>query len=66
MTMPLPGHSIHCFCPNCQEHHKKTGEPMTEFCVICSDPTPYLKTTPIDERSGYIEGVGQLCETCAK
>ena len=63
--MPLLGHSIHCFCVPCQEHHTRTGEPMIEFCVGCEQPTPYLKSTHIDLRKNYLETVGQLCETCA-
>ncbi|MBI2068908.1 MAG: hypothetical protein HYT67_02305 [Candidatus Yanofskybacteria bacterium] len=64
--MPLPGHNIHCFCIPCREHHKRTGEPMTEFCAICEKPTPYLKSTHINERENYLKDIGQLCEICAK
>jgi len=35
-----------------------------EKCVQCECDTPYLITTPIDERMYYIEGAGQLCEKC--
>jgi len=30
-------------------------------CVQCGKKSPYLKTTHIDLREGYIEGVGQTC-----
>jgi len=33
-------------------------------CVMCSDETQYDFSTHIDLRSGYIEGVGQLCFNC--
>jgi len=30
-------------------------------CVICGKETPYLKSTNIDYRTGYVEGGGQGC-----
>jgi hypothetical protein len=30
-------------------------------CVICGKETPYLRSTHIDLREGYVEGVGQGC-----
>ena len=33
-------------------------------CVSCNAITPYKKTTPIDQRGGYVDGAGQLCKTC--
>lgn len=30
-------------------------------CVICGKETPYLRTTHIDLRAGYVEGGGQGC-----
>jgi hypothetical protein len=30
-------------------------------CVICGKDTPYLETTHIDLRVGYVEGGGQGC-----
>lgn len=33
-------------------------------CVVCYTETPYMKNTPIEEREFYIEGCGQLCESC--
>jgi len=37
-----------------------------EICVICKQKTHIKKDQPIDERYGYIEGVGQLCYDCYK
>ena len=33
-------------------------------CVICGKQTQYKTNTHIDVRSGYIEGMGQLCGDC--
>jgi|LauGreDrversion4_2_1035121.scaffolds.fasta_scaffold564982_3 hypothetical protein len=33
-------------------------------CVMCSEETQYDFSTHIDLRTGYIEGVGQLCFNC--
>ena len=30
-------------------------------CVICGKETPYLRSTHIDLREGYVEGGGQGC-----
>ncbi len=35
-----------------------------EKCVMCGESVPYLKSTHIDRRVGYIEGAGQLCKEC--
>ena len=35
-----------------------------EVCAMCGDTVPYLKSTHIDLRNGYIEGAGQLCKDC--
>ena len=35
-----------------------------EKCILCEVETTTLKTTHIDFRTGYIEGAGQLCNTC--
>ena len=37
---------------------------IIEKCVICKVDTPYKKSTHIDMRKNYIEGVGQLCYGC--
>lgn len=35
-----------------------------DHCVLCNVETPYDFSTHIDLRTGYIEGVGQLCHIC--
>ena len=35
-----------------------------DICVLCGVETPYDKTTHVDVRLGYIEGIGQLCSAC--
>ncbi len=35
-----------------------------ELCVLCGKTTNVEKNTPIHKRTGYIEGVGQLCRDC--
>lgn len=45
----------------------KETKPEKDKCVICSKETPYLMTTHIDYRVGYVEGGGQGCfqpQTC--
>lgn len=37
-----------------------------DMCVMCSKPSDYTKDVPIEQRSGYISGAGQLCESCDK
>jgi hypothetical protein len=32
-----------------------------ERCLVCGEFTPYLKSTHIDMRYGFIEGAGQGC-----
>lgn len=36
----------------------------TEKCILCHADTGYKFDTPIEERDGYVEGVGQLCWRC--
>ena len=33
-------------------------------CVVCNKTTKYAKTDHILSREGYVEGAGQLCESC--
>ena len=33
-------------------------------CVVCNKTTKYAKTDHIFIREGYVEGAGQLCESC--
>ena len=44
------------------------GKPLLknkkEYCVICHKPTQYFYTTPVQERTNYVIGCGQLCEKC--
>ena len=35
-----------------------------ELCVSCGEETPYLLSENIYNRNYYVEGAGQLCETC--
>ena len=35
-----------------------------EKCVLCHADTGYTFNTPVEERDGYVEGVGQLCWKC--
>lgn len=35
-----------------------------ERCVICGRATDILAQTPLEQRSGYVETVGQLCTDC--
>jgi hypothetical protein len=35
-----------------------------DICVSCGAETSYKKTDHADFRYGYIEGAGQLCQTC--
>ena len=32
-----------------------------ERCLVCGEFSPYVKSTHIDFRTGYIEGIGQGC-----
>lgn len=33
-------------------------------CIVCGIETAYDETTHIDMRTGYVEGAGQLCQSC--
>ena len=37
---------------------------MNELCIRCGKETIYSTDTPITLRHYYVEGSGQLCETC--
>ncbi len=41
---------------------KKEKDP----CVICWKATQYTKNTPIHLRWNFVEGVGQICDSCAE
>lgn len=36
----------------------------TERCCVCGTDTQVPASLPIEMRSGYVEGVGQLCLRC--
>jgi hypothetical protein len=40
---------------------EETQEDEFDKCVICGKESPYLKSTHIDLRTGYVEGGGQGC-----
>jgi hypothetical protein len=33
--------------------------------VLCNAPTPFRRDDPIEMRTDYVEGCGQLCHPCA-
>lgn len=35
--------------------------PATEPCIICGADTHVARSTPVDARAGYVDGVGQTC-----
>lgn len=35
-----------------------------ERCVLCWRLTDVPKSTPISQRKAYVQGAGQLCESC--
>ena len=49
----------HLTCVLEQENKSKQNDYDT--CVVCGKITPYLKSTNINLRYGYIEGAGQAC-----
>jgi hypothetical protein len=42
------------------------GLAHTELCIICGGDTAIPVSCPVDQRRGYIEGVGQCCEACGQ
>ena len=44
----------------------KEADNHYEKCVLCGRQTETLVTLPVDARKNYIEGVGELCETCRR
>ncbi len=36
-------------------------QPQYDKCLICGKDTPYLMSTHVDLREGYIDGAGQGC-----
>ncbi len=43
---------------------KKDEFELYENCIMCNAETTILKSTHIDFRYGYVEGVGQMCREC--
>ena len=43
---------------------ERTVNENLEKCVICGKETDVPFDKPINERTGYIEGLGQLCLNC--
>ncbi|MBQ2923315.1 MAG: signal peptidase I [Tyzzerella sp.] len=43
---------------------KTATEKTTDCCVLCGADTCVLSGVPADARKHYINGVGQLCESC--
>ena len=41
--------------------------PLSEIerCVLCNAATPFQRNDPIEMRTDYVEGCGQLCHPCA-
>ncbi len=37
---------------------------MEDTCVLCDCDTGYDTYTSVKDRNNYVEGSGQLCETC--
>jgi hypothetical protein len=38
---------------------------MKDRCVVCGVDSPYDESVHVDLRFDYVEGVGQLCKSCA-
>ena len=49
-------------CPMQMPNHLR--ESLPDHCVLCGEKTEYSTLTPVSDRSGYIEGAGQLCPAC--
>lgn len=50
--------------PTLSEYAMDKKENETEYCVLCGDKTPYVKSDNINIRKYFVEGVGQLCPMC--
>jgi hypothetical protein len=42
----------------------RAGHSHVELCVVCGVETDMPVTIPVDQRRGYVEGVGQCCANC--
>ena len=38
---------------------------LYEWCILCDELTKTRKDEHIDNRTGYVTGLGQLCDICA-
>lgn len=47
--------------PDEQKENKQTQLCSKDLCVLCGKESPYLVSTHIDLRIGYVEGAGQGC-----
>ena len=47
-----------------ERNYKPQDSNKEEKCVVCGANTGYKFGTPINDRSFYVEGVGQLCQNC--
>ena len=54
----------HLECALQSESEQKANQNPVEKCVLCGDDTQYHFSDHIDMRVGYIEGAGQLCQSC--
>lgn len=45
---------------------QKTKRDDTEECVLCRKKTDVLRSTKVQNRRFYVDGAGQLCESCWK
>jgi len=49
-----------------KKYGKMNEKVETEKCVLCDAETNVPVDLHIDYRKNYVEGVGQLCDDCAK
>lgn len=56
---------INIFDPSFSERLlQETESDSDEPCVLCGAKTGYKRSDPIQQRAYYVEGAGQLCESC--
>lgn len=48
-----------------QNFQRKVQESEYEICVLCGTKTNIPKSKPLELRSDYLPGAGQLCHECA-
>ena len=48
----------------CRLFKRSVEADKAEYCVICTGETGYVFSTPVQNRKYYVEGCGQLCESC--